>query len=189
MMKLGAMMLSMMGMFISVAQAQDEKSVWDIEFQSIDGGVIRLADYQGKVLLIVNTASKCGFTPQYRSLQKLWDTYRYKGLVVIGVPSNDFANQEPEDEAAIKEFCELRYGVNFPLTKKEVVTGKKAHPFYQLMAQRLEGWGRPFWNFHKYLIAHDGRIAGWHTGITKPDDEKFVRDLEKLLDEAKEAKG
>ena len=178
---------SLMGVWAVAAApdglAQEQQDVWQMTFDSIDGGSIRLADYEGKVVMVVNTASKCGFTPQYKGLQALWDRYRYKGLVVIGIPSNDFANQEPDDEATIKQMCELRYGVTFPLSRKEVVTGGSAHPFYRWAADKVGRLGKPHWNFHKYIIAPDGRLAAWFTGITKPESDEMINTIELLLDE------
>jgi len=141
-------------------------SAHDFTFPSIDGGTLRLADYKGKPVLVVNTASECGYTPQYAGLERLWRTYRDRGLVVLGVPSNDFGAQEPGAEPAIKSFCEVNYGVDFPLTAKQTVIGGTAHPFYRWVAAELGEDAAPKWNFHKYLVAPDGSLAGlWPSNI------------------------
>ena len=121
-------------MAISSAQAAD-KSAYDFSFTAIDGGALPLSDFKGKAVLVVNTASECGYTPQYKDLQAVWERYRDRGLVVLGVPSNDFGGQEPGTEAEIKRFCERQYAVDFPLTAKVHVTGGEAHPFYQWTAE------------------------------------------------------
>ena len=140
-----------------------------------------LSAYQGKVLLIVNVASKCGFTLQYAGLQSLYDRYKDQGLVIIGVPSNDFGNQEPGTEADIAHFCQLNYGVSFPMAAKEVVSGKNAHPFYQWARQKL-GWGSaPKWNFHKYLINRNGEIINHYFSTTSPHAPRLIKAIENAL--------
>ncbi|MEZ5525817.1 MAG: glutathione peroxidase [Pseudomonadales bacterium] len=131
----------------------------DFEFTSIDGKALPLADFKGKCILIVNTASECGFTPQYEGLQTLWETYKDKGLVVIGVPSNDFGEQEPGSESEIRTFCHTNYHVDFYLTDKQKVKGEDAHPLYKAISDELGKTAAPKWNFHKYLIAPDGELA------------------------------
>ncbi|MCB1716334.1 MAG: glutathione peroxidase [Candidatus Competibacteraceae bacterium] len=134
--------------------------------------------YAGKVILVVNTASFCGFTPQYEGLEALYARYRAQGLVVLGFPSNDFA-QEPGSESDIKAFCELTYGVEFPMFEKVHVTGAKAHPFYQQLAQ--QSGQQPGWNFHKYLIDRAGQqIVSFATRID-PQDERLIRAIEEQL--------
>ena len=135
-------------------------------FTSIDGEKLALADWKGRPVLVVNTASLCGYTPQYRDLQALWARYRDRGLVVLGVPSNDFGQQEPGSAKEIKAFCES-YDVSFPLADKQKVTGPDAHPFYRWIAAELGDAGVPRWNFHKYLIDGNGEIAGaWPSRVT-----------------------
>jgi glutathione peroxidase len=153
-------------------------SAYDFQFTSIDGKPMPLAAYKGKVLLVVNTASQCGYTPQYAELEKTWKAYRDKGLVVIGVPSNDFGGQEPGNEADIKKFCEVNYDVDFPLTTKNAVKGDAAHPFYQWAGRQA---GEPKWNFHKYLIAPDGTLAGGYASKVKPDAPELVQAIEAAL--------
>ena len=141
-------------------------SAHDFAFTRIDGGTIRLADFEGKPVLVVNTASECGYTPQYADLQQLWQRYRKRGLVVLGVPSNDFGAQEPGAEPEIMSFCQTNYGVDFPMTAKERVIGANAHPFYRWIAAELGEDAAPRWNFHKYLVATDGSLAGlWPSSI------------------------
>ncbi|HEY3918434.1 MAG TPA: glutathione peroxidase [Stellaceae bacterium] len=153
-------------------------SAHDFSFRKIDAGALPLAAWRGKPVLVVNTASECGFTPQYAALGKLWQRYRDKGFVLLGVPSNDFGAQEPGDEAEIKEFCTRNYAVDFPLAAKEVVSGVKAHPFYQWVAK--EG-GAPRWNFHKYLIAPDGTLAGAWASRVAPEDPAITGAIEAAL--------
>jgi len=128
-------------------------------FTSIDGTPLPLSDFAGKTILLVNTASECGFTPQYSALQELWQNYRDRGLVVIGVPSNDFGEQEPGSEAEIQTFCTKKYGINFVLTSKEKVLGDEAHPLYQAMIEELGSAAKPKWNFHKYLFDATGELV------------------------------
>lgn len=127
-----------------------------------------LSAFKGKAILIVNTASQCGFTPQYEGLQALWNRFRDRGLIVLGVPSNDFGGQEPGTEAEIKEFCEVNFSVDFPLTTKQLVTGPDAHPFYRWTGEVLGDEAKPRWNFHKYLVDPDGRLVGSFSTRTPP---------------------
>lgn len=152
-------------------------------FESIDGGTLALADYAGKAMLIVNTATQCGFTRQYAGLQDLWTRYRERGFVVIGVPSNDFGGQEPRAEWEIKQFCELNYGIDFPMTAKSAVKGGDAHPFYRWAAGELGSLAKPRWNFHKYLIAPDGRLVAWFSTATPPTARKVIEAVEANLPE------
>lgn len=147
-------------------------SAYDFEFKSIDGGPLPLERYRGKPVLLVNVASECGFTPQYQQLQELWTRYRDRGLVVLGVPSNDFGGQEPGDEAEIRKFCESRYAVDFPLTAKQTVIGGGAHPLYRWIAAEAGEDAAPRWNFHKYLIDGEGALAGtWPSRVSPTSDE------------------
>jgi glutathione peroxidase len=158
-------------------------SAFDFEFTSIDGTPMPLAAWQGKVLLVVNTASFCGFTKQYAGLQKLWADYEPQGLVVIGVPSNDFGGQEPKAEGDIKSFCEGAFGVTFPLTSKQVVSGAAAHPFYKWAAAAAGPDGVPAWNFHKYLIGRDGRMIASFSTRTAPEAGDIKAAIEQALAE------
>jgi glutathione peroxidase len=135
--------------------------------------------HQGKVILVVNTASRCAFTDQYEGLENLYSRYRDRGLVVIGFPSNDFANQKPGSEASIKEFCRLTYGVEFPMYSKSRVTGEDADPFYRALA--AAAGGPPRWNFHKFLIDRNGRLAGSYTAFVAPQSDNLIQAIEGLL--------
>jgi glutathione peroxidase len=150
-------------------------------FTAIDGGALPLSAWEGKPVLVVNTASYCGYTPQYRDLEALWQKYRDQGLVVLGVPSNDFGAQEPGTEAEIKNFCETRYAIDFPLTEKCKVIGGSAHPFYRWIAQTLGEGAAPRWNFHKYLLGPDGELVGAWPSSVSPGDKVVTQEIEKLL--------
>jgi glutathione peroxidase len=147
-------------------------------FASIDGTPMPLSMFKGKVLLVVNTASFCGYTKQYEGLQALYERYQAKGLVVIGVPSNDFGAQEPKSEAEIEGFCKGAFGVTFPLASKQVVKGADAHPFYAWARATLGEAGAPRWNFHKYLVAADGNLVAAFSTQTEPLDARLVRPIE-----------
>jgi len=142
-------------------------------FPGLVGGTLALDDLKGKVVLIVNTASKCGFTPQYAGLEQLYQAKRAEGLVVIGVPCDDFGGQEPGDEAAIGAFCQVNYGVTFPMTTKQHVVGSKAHPFFAFAGRRFGFLGRPKWNFHKYLIGREGELVDYFQSTTAPDSSRL----------------
>lgn len=161
-----------------------EKTVYDFTFHKLrEKGDLPLKQFEGKVLLIVNTASNCGFTPQYDGLEKLYNTYKDKGLVVIGVPSNDFGGQEPGTNQEIANFCRINYGVTFPMAEKEVVSGDGAHPFY-LWAKKTLGFGTaPKWNFHKYLVDRHGRLVDYFNSTTSPDSNRIKEAIEKELAE------
>ncbi len=156
-------------------------SAHNFEFDSIDGQTLPLANYAGHPVLIVNTASFCGFTHQYEGLQALWQTYRDRGLVVLAVPSNDFGGQEPHGEAEIKTFCETNFNVDFPLTAKQKVIGSTAHPFYRWIADELGEDHAPRWNFHKYLVAPDGHLAGAWPSQVAPESADITGAIEAFL--------
>jgi len=144
-------------------------TAYDFSFRAIDGGALPLSNFKGKALLVVNVASQCGLTPQYEGLEALWKANRDKGLVILGVPANDFGAQEPGTEKEIKTFCETRFAVDFPMTAKEHVIGADAHPLYKWVATELGDAAAPKWNFHKYLFGRDGAIAGTFGSRTTPD--------------------
>jgi glutathione peroxidase len=152
----------------------------DFEFRSIDGGRLPMSAFKGKAVLVVNVASQCGLTPQYEGLEKLWRDKRDAGLVVLGVPANDFGAQEPGTENEIKTFCETRFAVDFPMTAKEHVIGAGAHPLYKWVASELGEAAAPKWNFHKYLINKDGTLAGTFGSRTEPG----AAELGAAIDEA-----
>ncbi len=153
----------------------------DFTFSSIEGEALPLSSFKGKAVLIVNTASYCGFTKQYNDLQALWEQYRDKGLVVLGVPSNDFGSQEPGTESEIKEFCDVNFNVDFPMTEKESVKGDHAHPFYKWARKELGFVAAPKWNFHKYLIDTDGNLTDWFSTPTAPTSPKVIKQVEAIL--------
>lgn len=144
-------------------------SAHDFTFTSIEGKPLSMKDFAGKPVLLVNTASACGLTPQYKGLQALWEAEKDNGVVVLGVPSNDFGAQEPGSETEVKEFCEVRYGVTFPLTAKNPVIGPNAHPLYKWIGEQTGESGLPKWNFHKYLIGKDGSLKSVFGSRTEPD--------------------
>jgi len=153
----------------------------DYSFTAIDGRPLELKDFAGKAVLVVNVASYCGFTPQYTDLQDLHDTYGSKGLVVLGVPSNDFGAQEPRGEAEIAKFCDSVYGVTFPLTAKQTVIGPDAHPLYKWIAAQAGEGAAPKWNFHKYLIGKDGSLVGAWPSRVRPGGSEIVEAIEGAL--------
>ncbi|MDG2033529.1 MAG: glutathione peroxidase [Rhodospirillales bacterium] len=157
------------------------ESAHQFSFVAIDGQILPLSQYAGKAVLVVNTASRCGFTRQYADLQNLWERYQDRGLVVLGVPSNDFGAQEPGTEAEINSFCEVNFDVNFPLTEKAIVKGSGAHPFYQWAGDSLGAMSKPRWNFHKYLLTPDGRLADWFSSVTSPKAGRLLRAVEAVL--------
>ncbi len=157
-------------------------TAFDFDFVSIDGAPLPLNGFKGKPVLVVNTASFCGFTPQYTDLEAVWRQYRARGLVVLGVPSNDFGAQEPGSETEIKAFCET-YEVSFPLSRKEKVIGGEAHPFYSWIAAELGEAGTPRWNFHKYLIDRTGALVGAWPSAVKPTSREITAAIEAALGE------
>ena len=156
-------------------------SAHDFQFTSIDGKPLKLSDFAGKAVLVVNTASACGFTPQYKGLEALWRKYRDKGLVVLGVPSNDFGAQEPGSESEIKNFSETRFNVSFPMTSKNTVIGGNAHPFYKWIVSEAGEGAAPRWNFHKYLIDSKGHLAGAFPSKVAPEDAKLTEAIDSAL--------
>jgi glutathione peroxidase len=157
-------------------------SAHEFSFETIDGtGAVALDALAGKAVLVVNTASACGYTLQYRGLQELWETYRDRGFVVLGVPSNDFGAQEPGSESEIETFCTTEFQVDFPMTKKQTVIGAGAHPFYHWIASSLGEDVAPKWNFHKYLIGRDGALAGTFPSKVEPMSDEMKSQIEALL--------
>jgi glutathione peroxidase len=158
-------------------------TAYAFSFARLDGGDIRLADFAGKPILVVNTASLCGYTPQYAGLQELWARFHDRGLMIVGVPSNDFGSQEPGTASDIMETANHHYGVTFPLAAKAAVKGPAAHPFYKWAAAErpLE---TPHWNFHKYLIGRDGRIVAVFSTQTEPTDPKVIAAIARETDRA-----
>ena len=155
---------------------------YNFEFDKIDSSnKIRLNDYLGKLLLIVNTASSCGFTKQYKELEILWQKYKESGLVVIGVPSNDFGNQETGSNEEIANFCEVNFNISFLMRKKLEVVGNNSHEFFNLPRKKFGYLSGPKWNFYKYLIGIDGELITWFSSITVPNSKKLITIIEKNL--------
>ena len=165
---------------LAQATTMSRITAYAFTFKGLDGNEILLSSYAGHPMLVVNTASFCGYTPQYSGLQTLWTRYHSKGLVVLGVPSNDFGEQEPGGVREIQKTAQGDYHVTFPLTEKVAVKGKDAHPFYRWAAQErpLEA---PRWNFHKYLIGRDGRLKAAFTSAVEPNDPRLIAAIEQEL--------
>lgn len=165
------------------AQASLHDTAYDYSFHTLtEHKLLPLESYRGKVLLIVNTASKCGFTPQYAALEHLYQQYKDQGLVVLGVPSNDFGQQEPGDEHEVAQFCHINYGVTFPMTSKEVVSGSNAHPFYRWAKKKLGYLAAPKWNFHKYLVNQQGDLVDYFYSTTSPDSPRLIKAVKRVLE-------
>ena len=166
--------------FKNSVMANYEKNFYDFKIEAIDGEIINLNEYKNKVVLMVNTASYCGFTKQYTDLQSLWDKYKKKGLIVLGVPSNSF-NQEKDSNKDIKEFCEVNFNINFPLTTITNVKGDNAHDIFKWAQKNHGNSAIPKWNFHKILINKEGRIEETFSSFTKPNSKKIISLIEKIL--------
>ena len=161
--------------------ADYEKLAYDFNFKDLDGNPLNLSDYKGKVIVAINVASQCGFTNQYEDMQQVWEKYQSKGIIILGIPSNDFGKQEPGSNEDIKNFCEAKFGISFPMTEKVSVKGSEAHPFY-IWAQKNYGKSTiPKWNFHKIIIDKNGKVAETFSSITNPSSKKFIKALEKLI--------
>lgn len=165
--------------------AEPAPSLYDMTVHSIEGEDVALSQYRGKVLLIVNTASKCGFTSQYADLQKLHEQYEQRGLVVMGFPSNDFANQEPGSDKQIREFCRSRFGVTFPMFCRGVVSGKDKQPLFKLLTEQSgeEFSGEIGWNFEKFLVDRKGSVRARFGSFTNPESSSLIQKVEELLNE------
>ncbi len=166
--------------FFSKVTAETNGTAYDFEFNSIDGDLIKLSQYKDKVIVVVNVASRCGYTPQYEDLQRLWTEYKSRNLIVLGIPTNNF-RQEPGNNKEIKDFCETNFGITFPMTEKTNVIGSNSHPFYK-WARKDYGIGAiPKWNFHKIIIGKNGKVAKTFSSITKPSSIKFIKVIEDLI--------
>ncbi|MDC3127642.1 glutathione peroxidase [Candidatus Pelagibacter bacterium] len=166
--------------FLTKVSANYSSLAYDFSFNGIDGNKIKLEDFKDKVIVIVNVASRCGYTPQYEDLQNLWSNYNEKGLVVIGIPTNNF-KQEPGTNKEIKDFCETNFGINFPMTEKINVLGKDAHPFYKWAKQNHGLSAIPKWNFHKIIVGKNGKVVETFASFTKPSSNKFIKAIEKEI--------
>ena len=169
----------MFGLFNS-ASANYTQLAYDFQFKSIDGKVIKLSDYKNKVIVVVNVASRCGFTNQYEDLQNLWTSYQNKGLIVLGIPTNDF-KQEPGSNNEIKDFCESNFNINFPMSEKINVLGKNSHPFFTWAKENHGKSAVPKWNFHKIVIGKNGKVADTFASITKPSSKRFINFIEQAI--------
>ncbi len=166
--------------FNNTVIANYEKKFHDFNIESITGETIHFSDYKDKVVLVVNTASYCGFTKQYNELQELWDLYKSRGLVVLGIPSNSF-NQEKNNNKDVKEFCEVNFKINFPITTITDVKGENAHEIFKWAKNNHGKSAIPKWNFHKLLINKDGKIEDTFVSFTKPMSKKIINKIEKIL--------
>ena len=166
--------------FNNSAMSNYEKVFYDFQIESINVKLINFKEYENKVVLLVNTASYCGFTKQYDDLQKLWDQYKSKGLIVLGVPSNSF-NQEKKKNDEIKKFCEVNFNINFPLTTLTEVKGNNAHEIFKWAKENHGKSAVPKWNFHKLLINKMGKIEETYSSLTKPNSKKIISRIESLL--------
>ena len=164
----------------STANAKYEKLFFDFNIKSNNGDILNLKDYENNVVLIVNTASYCGFTRQYDELEKLWDLYKEKGLIVLGVPSNSF-NQEKNNNEDVKEFCEVNFNINFPLTTITKVKGNDAHEIFKWAKKNHGKSAVPKWNFHKILINKEGKVEDTFASMTKPMSKKIIKAIENIL--------
>ena len=165
-------------MFFSTSTFSSETSFHDFSVESIEGKEVKLSSYKDKVVLLVNTASMCGFTRQYTGLQELYDEYKDKGLVVLGIPSNGFM-QEHSSEDKVKDFCETNFNITFPMTKIEEVIGSEKHPLYRWL--KKEHGIKPKWNFHKILIDKEGKVVNSYSSLTKPKSEKLIKVIEEKI--------
>ena len=171
-----------MSLFTTNISGNYDKLVYDFDFNDLDGSPLNLSEYKNKVIVIVNVASQCGFTKQYEDMQNIWEKYQSRGVIILGVPSNDFGNQEPGSSQEIKDFCEAKFGISFPMTEKLSVKGESAHPFYKWAEKNHGKTAVPKWNFHKIIIGKNGKIVDTFSSITNPSSKKFIKALEKALD-------
>ena len=166
--------------FFKNASAEYNQLAYNFKFKSIDGKLIDLSNFKDNVILVVNVASRCGFTNQYNDLQDIWNSHQDKGLVVLGVPTNDF-KQEPGSNKDIQDFCETNFNINFPMTEKTHVIGTNSHPFYQWAKENYGKSAVPKWNFHKIIIGKDGKVADTFSSITNPNSKRFLSKINELI--------
>ena len=167
--------------FLNSGSAKYNKVFFDFEIKDIENKVLNLSTFKNKTILLVNVASNCGFTKQYDDLQKLYEKFNNKGLVVLGVPSNQFGGQEPGSNKEIKDFCEANFNITFPITSKYEVKGKNAHPIYIWAKENYGNSAIPKWNFHKILINKDGKVEDTFSSFTKPMSKKLINKIENIL--------
>ena len=173
--------LCFMFSFINKSHAEYKKLFFDFNIDDLNGKKINLSQYKDKTILLVNVASKCGFTKQYTGLQSLYEKYKDKGFVIIGIPSNQFGGQEPGSNDEIKEFCEVNFNITFPLMNKVDVKGDKAHPIFLWAKNNYGNSAVPKWNFHKILINKDGKIQNTFNSFIEPMSKKIIKDIESIL--------
>ena len=167
--------------FFNTGNSKDKKVFFDFNIRDINEEVLDLSQYKNKTILLVNVASNCGFTKQYSDLQNLYEKYNNKGLVVLGIPSNQFGGQEPGNNNEIKDFCETNFNITFPLTSKFDVKGDNAHPIYMWAKKNYGSSTIPKWNFHKILINKNGKIEETYSSFTNPMSNKIIKKLEEIL--------
>ena len=167
--------------FFEKVEAKYEKLFFDLDIKTINNEILNLSEFRGKTILLVNVASKCGFTKQYTGLQSLYEKYKKKGLIVIGVPSNQFGGQEPGSNKEIKDFCETNFNITFPITDKVDVKGENAHAIYRWAKKNFGNSTVPKWNFHKILINKDGKIQDTFNSFTSPLSNKIIKKIELIL--------
>lgn len=166
--------------FFSNASANYTQLAYDFQFKGIDGQMINLSDFKNKVIVVVNVASRCGFTNQYSDLQALWASYQNKDLIVLGIPTNDF-KQEPRSNNDIKDFCKTNFDIDFPMSEKTSVIGKNSHPFFKWAKENHGKSAVPKWNFHKIVVGKDGKIADTFASITKPSSKRFIDSIDNII--------
>ena len=170
-----------MSLFSTNSSSKYNKLAYDFNFTDIEGNSLNLSKFKNKVVVVVNVASRCGFTRQYEDMQIVWEKYQSKGLIVLGVPSNDFGNQEPGSSKEIKDFCSVNFGITFPMTEKVIVKGAEAHPFYLWAKENYGNSAVPKWNFHKIIIGKDGKVIDTFASITRPTSKRFINFIEQHL--------
>ena len=167
-------------LFMSISFSA-KSDFFNLSFEGIDGNIISLKEFKNKPIIIVNSASFCGFTYQYEQLENLYQRFKKKGLVVIAIPSNDFGGQEFEDNKKVKEFCEVNFNISFPITSITKVKGKNKHAFFKWVEKEAGYLSLPKWNFYKYLINKNRRLSSWFSSVTKPSSQKFLNQLKKIV--------
>jgi len=179
--KVAIYVLIIMFSFFNKSMTENTKTIYDLKIDLIDGDELNLSKFKGKVILLVNVASKCGFTKQYDDLQSLYEKYSDKGLVVLGIPSNQFGGQEPGSDDEIKNFCETNFNIRFPISSKYDVKGENAHPIYIWAKETYGKSSIPKWNFHKILINREGKVEETFASFTNPMSNKIVKKIENIL--------
>ena len=170
-----------MSFFTTNTTGNYDKLAYDFNFNALDGNQLSLSEYKNKIIVAINVASQCGFTNQYNDMQKIWEKYQKKEVIILGIPSNDFGYQEPGSNKEIKNFCESKFGITFPMTEKVSVKGENAHPFYEWAKKNYGNSAVPKWNFHKIIIDKSGKVSETFSSITNPSSKKFIKTIENLL--------